>query len=335
MDNKKIVFTAPWKVEVQEEKLETPALGAGEVLLKKIYSLISPGTEMACLSGSEQWFQFPDIPGYAAVSKIVEVGERVSGFAPGDIVFHYGNHSAYQIATVEGVFLKVPDGLDLRWVPFTRMATVAITSVRVSGIELGDDVSVTGLGLIGNMASQLAQLQGARVIGMDLAEERLRIAKACGLAIALDSGKGSIKERIMEITGGVGTSTHIDATGVPKVAVDSLPRISPLGELILLGSPRGEYTANVTDILNYCHLFDRGCITFKGAHEWRYSVEPNPFAKHSLVRNSRIVFGLLEKKKLVVEPLISHILQPEQAPEAYEGLKNNKDAYNGVLFDWS
>lgn len=64
-------------------------------------------------------------------------------------------------------------------------------------------------------------------------------------------------------------------------------------------------------------------------------VEPNEFMKHSLVRNSNIVFELMLKNKLHIEPLISHVMKPDQAQEAYEGLRLNKDQYNGVLFDWS
>jgi threonine dehydrogenase-like Zn-dependent dehydrogenase len=87
----------------------------------------------------------------------------------------------------------------------------------------------------------------------------------------------------------------------------------------------GEYIADLTDVLNYCHLNDRGCITFKGAHEWRYPIEPNVFVKHSLVRNSLIVFGLMQRNKLLIEPLISHVLKPDEAASAYEGLRIDKD----------
>ncbi|MGE6573680.1 hypothetical protein ACQKFM_02075 [Paenibacillus xylanexedens] len=53
------------------------------------------------------------------------------------------------------------------------------------------------------------------------------------------------------------------------------------------------------------------------------------------MRNSNIVFELMLKNKLHNEPLISHVMKPDQAQEAYEGLRFNKDQYNGVLFDWS
>ncbi|MFC3802323.1 zinc-binding alcohol dehydrogenase [Cohnella sp. GCM10012308] len=334
MINQSVVFTKPWQVEVEEGTFAAPALAADEVVVKKLYTLISPGTELACLSGGESWFGMPGTPGYASVSEIVETGAAEERWRKGDIVFHYGDHSRYQVVSTRGTFLEVPAGLDLRWVPFTRMATVAATSIRVSGIELGDCVSVTGLGLIGNMAAQLAQLQGADVIGMDLSAERRRIAETCGLFRTYDSGLGDAKAKVAELTDGVGVSTHIEATGLSKVAAESLGWIAKSGELILLGSPRGEYNADLTDVLNYCHLNDRGCITFKGAHEWRFPVEPDPFVKHSMVRNSRIVFSLMQRGKLKIEPLISHVLRPEEAPSAYEGLRFDKDRYHGVLFDW-
>lgn len=335
MKNRKIMFARPLQVETVEEDFILPALGEKEVLVKLIYSLISPGTELAMLSGKEEWAKLPVCPGYASVSEVIEVGEGVRHVQPGDAVFHYGQHAEYQVVSKDHVFIKVPEHLDLKWVPFTRMATVAFTSVRVSNIELGDVVGVTGLGLVGNLAAQLARLQGATVIGVDLSPERIRTAQTCGVDYTLHGGEDKVKEKIHAITNGAGVSTHIEATGVPSVGVQSLEWIGKLGEIIFLGSPRGEYNTDVTDILNYCHLYGRGCITFKGAHEWRFPVEPNEFVKHSLVRNSNIVFELMLKNKLHIEPLISHVMKPDQAQEAYEGLRLNKDQYNGVLFDWS
>ncbi|MGO4344034.1 zinc-binding alcohol dehydrogenase [Paenibacillus sp. MCAF9] len=335
MENTKVMFVSPLQVETVKENYILKKLNENEIVVQLIYSLISPGTELAMLTGKEEWAKLPLCPGYASVSKVMETGEGVKDLQPGDIVFHYGQHSKYQVVNTNELCIQVPENLDLKWVPFTRMATVAFTSVRVSEIEIGDFVSVTGLGLVGNLAAQLARLQGATVIGVDLSKERIRTAEACSVDYTIDGGVEDTKQRISMLTKGAGVSTHIEATGVPAVGVDSLKWIAKLGEIIFLGSPRGEYNTDVTDILNYCHLYGRGCITFKGAHEWRYPVEPNEFVKHSLVRNSEIVFELMKQNRLQIEPLISHVIKPEQAKEAYEGLRVNKDQYNGVLFDWS
>jgi|SRR5690625_4075428 len=333
LQNEKVVFVEPWKVDMQYERFESK-LQANEVLVKKIYSLVSPGTELACLSGDEDWFKMPDVPGYSSVSEVIEIGSDIKAFNVGDTVFHYGNHAKYEITTTDGIFIKVPKGLNLKWVPFTRMATIAMTSLRVSKIELGDDVSVTGLGMVGNMATQLARLQGARVIGLDVSENRLELARQCGLYKGINSGSTDPKEEILELTDGAGVSTAIEATGIPQVAVESLTWIKKFGEIILLGTPRGEHHADITDVLRRCHILGLGSITFKGAHEWRYSITPNEFSKHSLYRNSQIVFKLLMDNMLIVDPLISHVIKPEEAQSAYDGLRFDKDNYNAVLFNW-
>jgi len=336
MINTQVMFTAPWQVEVQEDNYIVGELHPNEILVKKIYTLVSAGTELACLSGNEKWFSMPQVPGYSAVSEVINVGSSIIDYVIGDHIFHYGNHALYETINGNDLIVKVPEGVPLYWIPFARLATIAMTSIRVSSIELGDYVAVTGLGLVGNLAAQLASLQGANVVGIDVSANRLALAKRCGIFATLDGNDDQLIEQLSLLTSQIGVSTLIEATGVPQVVTKSLPYISPYGELILLGSPRGDYTGNITDLLNHTHLMDHGCITFKGAHEWRLPVQHNPYIKHSLVRNTKIVFELMKNKKLKIDPLISHIVPPQQEAEhAYEGLRNDKDQYHGVLFDWT
>ena len=335
MHYKKLVFTAPWTVELQEDDIDLNSVPDGMAIIKTHYSLVSAGTELACLAGTESWFQMPKVYGYCSVGEIKDVGKGVSGFKPGDIVFQYGQHAGFITPPVGGaVFLKIPAGLDEKLAPFARMASIAMTAIRIAEIELGDCVAVIGQGLVGIMAAQLAKLQGAKVIVADVSAKRLELSRACGIEHCFNPGQCNLKEKVMALTGGKGVSTLIDASGNPKVIVESLPLIGRLGELILLGSPRGEYQGNITDVLNVSHLCPR-CVTFKGAHEWRYPVAHYEFVKHSLERNTRIIFDLMASNRLLVKPLISHVLKVEQAVQAYEGLRTKKDEYHGVLFDWT
>ncbi|TDQ41228.1 zinc-dependent alcohol dehydrogenase [Aureibacillus halotolerans] len=325
MNNQQIVFTAPGVVEWRTEAFDRPQLKATEVLVKKRFSLISPGTELACLSGGEQWFQMPQIPGYAAVSTVIEVGADVEHVAQGDLVFHYGKHCTYEIVRASELVVHVPNDLEPSIALFARLATVAFTALRVSEIELGDQVAVTGLGLVGNFAAQLAQLQGGVVTGMDLSKERVTLAQRCG-----------IKQAVLSFSdiGPKKFNTFIEATGQPQVLHEALSWVAPFGECILLGTPRTDYTTNLTDVLRHTHLHEKGSVTLKGAHEWRYPMKAHPYEKHSMERNTRIVFELMRSGQLHVAPLISHMLKPQNAKEAYQGLSEAKEDYIGVLFDW-
>ena len=338
MKIKSIVFTGADRIDVQvlEENLEQ--LQEHEVLVRTCYSLVSAGTELACLTGNESWFQFPKTPGYASVGEVVKVGAQVTTLTPGDMVYSWGGHMHYHVidtANARAMCMKVREGIPLPLVPFTRMVTVAMTALRVSNIELGDYVGVVGLGSVGNCAAQLAGLQGGRVIGLDLSEGRVELARRCGVSRSLVIDRATIAAEVAAITEERSVTTLIEATGVPAALPAALPIVGRFGEVILLGSPRGVYESDLTDVLSYVHLDGRGNVTFKGAHEWRFPVPRDPFVKHSIVRNSEIAMDLIRTGALQVAPLHTHTLSPDEAEKAYRGLQREKDKYIGVVFDWT
>ncbi|MCY4019699.1 MAG: zinc-binding alcohol dehydrogenase [Chloroflexi bacterium] len=338
MKNTSIVFTGCDQVEVQELEENLEGLQAREVLVKTSFSLVSAGTELTCLAGIESWFSFPSTPGYTSVGEVVKVGDQVIEVAPGDEVYSWGGHKQYNrvnLARPGSMCIPVPAGITLPLVPFARMITIALTALRVSDIELGDDVAVIGLGLVGNFAAQLARLQGGNVIGLDHNPGRVALAADCGVRNAIVMENPSAAGKVAEITNQRGVGTLIEASGRPGALLDGLPLVGRYGEVILVGIVRGEYQANLSAVLDYVHLDTRGNVTFKGAHEWRIPVARDAFVKHSIQRNSEIALDLIRCGDLEVAPLLSHSLSPYEAPEAYHGLKNRKNEFIGVVFDWT
>ncbi len=338
MQNHSVIFTAPDQIAVQPVESDFMPLGASEVLLQSHYTLISAGTELACLAGVEHWFSFPATPGYAAVGEVVAAGAEVTAVAVGDKVYYMGGHRHYHVvdtADPRGLCVKTPHGSDMSQAVFARMACVAFTALRVANIELGDFVAVVGLGVVGNLAAQLAGLQGARVIGLDLSERRAHLAQSSGIPQALALDPATVAADVAAITDGRGVAALIEATGNPRALPPALPLVGRYGEVILLGTPRGAFSADLTETLSYVHWDSRGNLTFKGAHEWRYPVKPDHFVKHSIQRNAELALELIATGALRIAPLHTHTLQPEQAEAAYNGLKRHKDEYLGVVFDWT
>ena len=334
MQLKQIVFTAPYQSELQVIDAQL-APGAGEVALELAYTLISPGTELACLAGTEDWARMPFLPGYAGVGTVSAVGAGVTHLREGDIAFSYTHHASHALSRT--VALPVPPGLELQHAIFTRMAAVAMTALRVSDAELGDQVAIYGLGLVGNLAAQLFALAGCEVIGIDLSPHRCELARACGVAHVVDPAQVDPVAYVKEITHGRMCGTVVEAIGLSPLAVAAAKLTSKLGEVILLGSPRAPFEADVTPLLRDIHLWDSGCVTYKGAHEWRIPTRHDPTGrvKHSIERNCAIILGLIASGKLQVAPLLSHVVSPAACQEAYLGLRDRKDEYLGVLFDWS
>ena len=334
MQNKAIVFTAVRTAQLQEQQLDETRIPAGSVLLETLYSLVSAGTETACYRGMEAWFKLPRTPGYSCVGKVIGKAGDVTALEVGDLIFCRGQHQKYQYFSLSGNYCKLPEGIDLRYAPFARMFAIAFTSVRMSRIELGDDVLVIGQGLIGNAAAQLAQLQGANVLAMDLSDDRLALAKACGIRRVLNSGASAdMLPAIMEQFDGRKPSTVIDATGVPRVIDKAIDYVAPDGRLILLGSPRGDAEGNITHFQQHIHRFMHR-VEVVGAHEQMSPAKQTPYVKHSCERNERICLELLRDGRLNAAPLLTHVENPAHAQAVYTELDHGNPDYVGILFDW-
>ena len=340
----RVVFAAPNVVQLEEVDVDLTPL-PDEVVIRTFASVISAGTELACLAGLADWAPFPFRPGYGAVGEVIAVGDAVSDLKVGDIVLTYSNHASHAKSRVLAV--KVPEGLDPFKAVFVRMANIAITALRVSDAELGDTVAVIGLGVVGNMAAQIFRIAGCRVIGIDRIRRRLEIASECGIEHVIDASSLDPVEAIRDLTDGFGCQVVVDATGSPQATLLAPQLAMKYGEVILLGSYfKRELETNVTELLERIHLAGYGCITFKGAHEWRYPIKERRsdilpseqdamVYKHSIERNTRINMQLISDGKLKIEPLLTHRMRPEQCAEAYNGLRERQDEFVGVVFDWT
>jgi 2-desacetyl-2-hydroxyethyl bacteriochlorophyllide A dehydrogenase len=329
--NKKIVFKDTETVIFSDA--ETPVVSAPEdILIQTSASIVSAGTELSIWAGMESWAPLPTTPGYGSVGKVLEIGKSVDNVVPGDLIFTHGPHQ--NIALAKNYAQKIPDGLDPNVAVLTRMAGVSITSVLVSDRKIGDTVAVCGLGLVGNLAAQLFALSGCSVVGIDVSPARLKAMQACGVDTVLD-GKTDMAKTLKELTGGRGVHAFVDATGLPAIIESSIDSIAPGGECILLGTPRGAYQGDLVPLLRSIHLANQS-IQLKGAHEWlfpRYRSQ----TKDSLIsieQNNEKLLHLFADGKLITDPLLTHVISPEEAPSAYEALRNRDESYLGVVFNW-
>lgn len=260
-----IVFTAPHRVEIRH--LEIPEPKAGELLIQSLYSGVSTGTETRVLSGKQTGGNFPLIPGYEAIGRVVACGESTS-LKPGDIVFHtgtsytgeftkcWGGHIEYALIKETDSYL-VPQGLDPADGVYARVGAIALHGVKRAQITAQDTVVIVGLGLIGHLAAQCARAYGARVIGVDTNPQRLKLAAAAGIEYLVNASQENAKAKVNEY-GQENVSVVIDATGSASELKNSArlvrtmpwsPPYPPSPRLVILGS----YTEPI--VLDYDPLF--------------------------------------------------------------------------------
>ena len=338
MKIREVVVTGQNRVELQTNEIDTPVLAAAELLIDTEYTFISSGTELANYTGREpkvfqegSWCAYPWRSGYANVGIVREIGSGVTRAAVGDRVFTYGRHASTVRYSQDRLVAPVRESLDPAVVAASRMAGVAMTAIIVGDIGTNPWVVVFGLGLVGNLASQMFQIHGCRVIGVDPVAERRKLAQRCGIEATVGGNADEAQAQIQEITGGELGNITVDAVGHSAVVMQALRATANYGQIIILGSPRVAVPGDLTELLSDTHL---RWITIRGALEWCVPMYPDTGNRTSQWRKQQTIFDWMARGQLHVEPLISHRLEPEQIKQAYDGLLNEPNVYTGVVLDW-
>lgn len=342
------VITGPRHIEFQPLELDDPPAPAS-ALLRTRATFISAGTELAVFAGleprladpKEGYWKYPFKPGYANIADVLAVGQGVTRVHPGQRVFTFAPHASHHVFTLWDwdVIEPVPQALDDETAAAARMALVSITALQVADVQLGDWVVVYGLGVVGNLAAQLLQLAGCRVIGVDPVETRCQLATDCGVErVVADSGERAAQRirRLIDVRARRADGRPdicVDAVGHGRVVADAINLVGKGGQVIVLGSPRAPHEADLSQLMQRAFS---NWITVKGALEWRLPrlASVDPAARHSSQSNLRLIFDLIERGRLRVQPLISHRLPAAHIQQAYEGLLLQKDRYTGVVLRW-
>jgi len=113
----------------------------------------------------------PNPLGYSLAGKVVAVGGQVSGIIPGDRVAcagaGYSNHAEF-VAVPQNLVAKIPDSVDDEEAAFATLGSIALQGVRLANPLIGETFFVLGLGLLGQITTQLLRANGCRVIASDL-----------------------------------------------------------------------------------------------------------------------------------------------------------------------
>ena len=331
MKTKKILFTAVHQAELRE--VEIGEVGEGDVLVEMEYTVISGGTERACILGMQNTAQtFPTSLGYCGIGRVLETGNAVKSVCAGDrVLVYHGNHAKYNIRPEEKITKVEDDSLPSLDAAFTIIASMGLGGVRKLEIELGESAMVMGLGLLGIFSVQFCRLNGANpVIAVDPNPKRRELALATGADYALDPTEADFVERVKMLTKGKGVRATVEVTGIAKALNQALQCASPMGRISLLGCTR------ISDCpIDYYQQVHRPGIKLIGAHNFvRPKVEsyPHHWTHHD---DCRAILDMISSGRLKVSPIVSRIVSPEDAREIFNELCDDPNFPLGTVFDWS
>lgn len=348
--NPKVVSQIEFTGEYQAEliKTERMPLRAGEIRLKTVYSLISPGTELSWYTAVQREvagaaFNYPVYPGYCNVARVVETGEGSGVFSMGDLVVSGAAHLSEFVVDpspvtefVHGDLRKplaiYPAVAPAEFAPFAKMVEIAFTAERVANCKLGDKVVVIGQGMIGNLAAQLLALSGAEVLAVDTSDNRLQVSRRTSIERTVNPKKDNLSVVVEDWTEGRGADVTVESIGNARLILGAVELTRKRGRIIMLGTPRKRVDMNPATALWQAHM--KGIELTGALRNQFYPLYPVSFERRSALDDLKLAIDMIRTRRIAVEPFLSGHYRPESCQDAYQHLLAAGDRAMGVLFDW-
>ncbi|MCS7179975.1 MAG: zinc-binding dehydrogenase [bacterium] len=179
--------------------------------------------------------------GYSFVGIIVEKGQKVN-LNEGERILALAPHASYvKLKATPSHLVKVPEGVPPDIATIGILGSVAFHIIERAEIKLCESVGILGLGMVGSLCLQLSKICGARpVIGIDINEHRLEIAKEYGSDFCFNPDKIDLKKEILKITNGEMLNVVIEA--VTKASpINIAKEILGIGGRLILTSFTNEF----------------------------------------------------------------------------------------------
>ena len=146
-----------------------------------------------------------------------------------------GGHGEYAIATARFA-VRVPDGIaPAEAAPLTCAGVTTYKAVKVAGVQPGERVAIFGVGGLGHLAQQYAQLFGGATIGVDVTDDKLAMSRDLGATAVVNAATTDPVQAIQDL-GGADVAVVLAAS--PTVLEQAHASLRRGGRLVLVSLPR-------------------------------------------------------------------------------------------------
>ena len=276
---KGVVFLGDRVAEVRD--FTKPRPGRGEVLVQLKCAAVC-GSDLHTYRRPTSFFagKRPWIPGHEPAGVVAEIGACCDRVKVGDrvTVYHYmgcghcehcrsgyiqfcaerrglgqphtvGPDADYILVDERNCLLLPPeldfeDGAMIACIAGTCFS--AMLKLQPTGL---DTVVVLGQGPVGLMGTLMAKAMGARVIGVDLADERLALARTVGADEVINPRRARLGDAVRDLTGGRGADIAFETSGSPSAHRSVIDLLRRQGRAAFVGFGSSEHSVNLTSII--------------------------------------------------------------------------------------
>lgn len=351
------------------EEVPAPEVSIGQILIRTTRSLVSLGTERMLVefgkaSLIQKARQQPDkvkmvldkiksdgllptletvfnkleqpLPlGYCNVGTVMAVGAGVTDFKVGDRVASNGAHAEF-VCIPQNLCAHIPDNLSDEEATFTVIGAIGLQGIRLLNPTLGETVVVTGLGLIGLITAQLLYANGCKVIGLDVDEGKLSLAREMGI-LTFNPKNGDPVKYVESMTDGIGADgVIITASAKTDEIIAQAAKMSrKRGKIVLVGV----IGLNISraDFYEKELSFQVSCSYGPGRYDDDYEQKgmdyPLPFVRWTEKRNFETILASVSTGRLDVSSLITEKVRLADYQDIYGQIGSSKSIASILVYD--
>jgi predicted dehydrogenase/threonine dehydrogenase-like Zn-dependent dehydrogenase len=341
-----LISTGTEMMKINESKLSLigKARARPDQVKKVMQSVSQQGLRATYRKVSDRLDSYTPL-GYSLCGAVIEVGAGVEHLAVGQRVACAGNnyalHAEYNWVP-HNLCVPVPESVTSEHAAFTAVGAIAMHGYRQSEARLGETACVIGLGLVGQLLSQILRAAGVNVVGLDPSPERCQLAERMGAATCRSpdpTGRGAVLATLAALTDSAGAD-HVfltaggDTNQPVEVAVElarDRAQVVDIGK-VRLDLPWTEYYAKELDVRfsrsygpgRYDPTYEEGGVDY-----------PIGYVRWTERRNMACFLDLVAEGRLDLEPLVSAVLPFDDAVGAYERIQRGEQGGVGLLFRYS
>ncbi len=226
-------------------------------------------------------------------------------------VYKDGGYAEYVLVPNYRYLIKIPDELNSDTAAtLSCSALTAYSAVKNATVRPDNNLVIVGAGGLGLMAIQLAKaVFGARIIALDLSDEKLKVAKDNGADEIVNSKNDDPVKRVMELTNNKGADAVIDFVNASKTVESDMQLLRRRAKVVLVGLFGGELKLNLISMPTKAY-------SIIGSYTGN-------------IQDMAELVSLAKRK--VIKPVISDRFKLNEATEALTKLKEGKITGRGVI----
>lgn len=207
--------------------------------------------------------------------------------------------------------LYAAETLSLKELALVEPLTVGFHAAARGRVQSEDIVAVFGCGGVGLGAVAGAARRGATVIGIDIDEAKMSLARAAGAAQTINSKSESLHDRLLELTDGHGPDVVIEAIGLPSTFRAAVEEVAFTGRVVYIGYAKEPVSYET-------RLFVQKELDILGS-------------RNALPADFHAVIEMLTRRQFPVEQAISKIVPLEESAEMLRSWSAAPSQFSKIL----